>query len=87
MPVSSSTRLRRVRCTWPPPVTAAVCPTKRPRPASIRAVKLALQLQQVQAPDPSLGKLARWVKMAGLFIAALLAVATGWVLWVAMGRR
>jgi hypothetical protein len=54
-----------------------------------RAVKLALQLQQVtaQAPDPSLSKLAQLVKVAGLFLAALLAAATVWVLWVAMGRR
>ena len=52
-----------------------------------RAVRLALEIQGVQAPDPSLGNLARLIKIAGIFIALALFVATLWVVWAALGRR
>jgi hypothetical protein len=52
-----------------------------------RAVRLALQLQGVQAPDPAIASAGRLVKIAGLFIALVLFVTTLWVVWAMLSRR
>jgi hypothetical protein len=52
-----------------------------------RAVKMAIQLQEVTASEPVLGAGARWLKLGVLVAAALLLAATVWVLVVALSRR
>jgi hypothetical protein len=52
-----------------------------------RAVKLALQLHEGQAPDAGIGRLGRVVKIGFVFIALMFLSATMWVVWVAVGRR
>jgi hypothetical protein len=59
----------------------------RAQAALDRAVRLALEIQGVQAPDPGLGKLARLIKITGILIAVGLFVATLWVVWATLGRR
>jgi hypothetical protein len=45
-----------------------------------RAVRLALQLQEVAGREPALGAGARWLKLFGVAVAAVLLLATMWVL-------
>jgi hypothetical protein len=52
-----------------------------------RAVKMAIQLQEVTASEPVLGAGARWLKLGVLVGAALLLAATVWVLTVALTRH
>jgi hypothetical protein len=59
----------------------------RAQAALDRAVRLALEIQGVQAPDPGLSKLARLIKFTGILIAVGLFVATLWVVWATLGRR
>jgi hypothetical protein len=52
-----------------------------------RAVKLALQLQDGQAPDAGIGRLGRVVKIGFVFVGLMFLSATVWVLWAVVGRR